>query len=312
MASAAADMNSDILKWVNNPKGEFIRKESQFRDSISKNGPFQPEAGRYHLYISLACPWAHRALIVRNIKGLQEVIGLSIVDYLLGEKGWAFTERPGCIPDTVYNSEFLRDLYFMADREYTGRFTVPVLWDKKQKTIVNNESSEIIRMFNTEFNDLAKNPHIDIYPKALREKINEVNDFIYNGLNNGVYKAGFATSQQAHAVNSKLVHETLLRVEKLLEGKEYIFGDIFTETDVRLFTTVIRYDPVYYGHFKCNLVSIRELPNLSRWMQTVYEMEGVKDTVNMDHIKRHYYESHRQINPSGVVPLYNGPLFPSD
>jgi putative glutathione S-transferase len=309
-------MAAEPKRWkpTINDKGEFVRKDSQFRNFISKDGEFTPEADRYHLYISLACPWAHRTLIVRNLKGLQDIIGLSVVDYFMGPEGWEFTDRPGAIPDTLYNSKFIKEIYFRADPEYTGRFTVPVLWDKKNQTIVNNESSEIIRMFNSEFNGkgLAKNPTVDFYPEKLRKEIDVLNDEIYHNLNNGVYKTGFATSQEAHATNSKLVHATMLKVEDILKNKEFLVGNVLTEADIRLFTTIVRYDPVYYGHFKCNLISVRELPNLSRWMKQIYEMEGVKETVNMVHIKHHYYESHKQINPYGVVPLYNGPLFPSD
>jgi putative glutathione S-transferase len=196
----------------------------------------------------------------------------------------------------------------MTDPNYTGRFTVPILFDKKTKMIVNNESSEIIRMFNTEFNEFAGNPSLDLYPVSLQNRIDELNDIIYNGINNGVYKAGFATSQTAYEENAKLVHKTLLEVEGILKENEFICGKGMTETDIRLFTSILRYDPVYYGHFKCNLTSVRELPHLSRWLKQIYDFPGIRETVNMEHIKKHYYMSHKQINPTGIVPLYNGTL----
>lgn len=292
--------------------GEFVRKDSQFRNVIQKNGLFPPEPDRYHLYISLACPWAHRTLIVRKLKGLEDVIGLSVVHYLMLENGWEFkdaSEDSACIPDTVNNFNYVKELYFQSEPGYTGRYTVPILYDKQTKKIVNNESSEIIRMFNTEFNDFAKNPTLDLYPEDRRKEIDELNDFIYNGLNNGVYKAGFAMTQEAHDLNSKLVYDTLVKLEKIASANgPFILGEIFTETDIRLFTSLIRHDPVYYGHFKCNLIALRDLPNLSKWLKMIYEKDGIYETVNMEHIKNHYYMSHRHINPSAIVPLYNGPL----
>lgn len=291
--------------------GEFVRKDSQFRNIIQKNGPYPPEANRYHLYISLACPWAHRTLIVRKLKGLEDVIGLSVVHYLMLENGWEFkdeAEDSACIPDTINQFKYVKELYFQSDPDYTGRYTVPILYDKQTKKIVNNESSEIIRMFNSEFNDFAKNPTLDLYPEKLRREIDELNDFIYNGLNNGVYKAGFATSQESHESNSKLVFETLIKLEDRVANGPFILGDTFTETDIRLFTSLIRHDPVYFGHFKCNLIAVKDLPNLSKWLKAVYDKDGIDQTVNMDHIKKHYYMSHRHINPSAIVPLYNGPL----
>lgn len=293
--------------------GAFVRKDSQFRNIIRKDGLFPPEANRYHLYISLACPWAHRTLIVRKLKGLEDVIGLSVVHYLMLENGWEFkddTEDSACIPDTINQFKYVKELYFQSDPDYTGRYTVPILYDTQTKKIVNNESSDIIRMFNTEFNGLAKNPTLDLYPENLRTEIDELNDFIYNGLNNGVYKAGFAMTQESHESNSKLVYETLMKLEEIY-GKAkgpFLFGETFTETDIRLFTSLIRYDPVYFGHFKCNLVAVKDLPNLSKWLKMMYEKDGIHETVNMDHIKKHYYMSHRHINPTAIVPLYNGPL----
>lgn len=291
--------------------GDFVRKDSQFRNIIQKDGSFPPEANRYHLYISLACPWAHRTLIVRKLKGLEDVIGLSVVHYLMLENGWEFkdeSEDSACIPDTINQFKYVKELYFQSDPDYTGRYTVPILYDKQTKKIVNNESSEIIRMFNSEFNDFAKNPTLDLYPEKLRREIDELNNFIYNGLNNGVYKAGFATSQESHELNSRLVFETLMKLEDLVANGPFLLGDTFTETDIRLFTSLIRHDPVYFGHFKCNLVAVKDLPNLSKWLKIVYDKDGIDETVNMDHIKKHYYMSHRHINPSAIVPLYNGPL----
>lgn len=292
-------------------KGEFVRKDSQFRNIIQKDGLFPPEANRYHLYISLACPWAHRTLIVRKLKGLEDVIGLSVVHYLMLDNGWEFkdeSEDPACIPDTVNQFKYVKELYFQSDPDYTGRYTVPILYDKQTKKIVNNESSEIIRMFNAEFNELAKNPTLDLYPENLRNDIDELNDFIYNGLNNGVYKAGFAMNQESHELNSRLVYETLMKLEDVLANGPFVFGDTFTETDIRLFTSLIRHDPVYFGHFKCNLVAVKDLPNLTKWLKIVYEKDGIDETVHMEHIKKHYYMSHRHINPTAIVPLYNGPL----
>lgn len=291
--------------------GEFVRKDSQFRNSVRSDGPFPPEANRYHLYISLACPWAHRTLIVRKLKGLEDVIGLSVVHYLMLDNGWEFkneSEDSSCIPDTVNQFKYVRELYFQSDPDYTGRYTVPILYDKQTKRIVNNESSEIIRMFNTEFNELAKNPTLDLYPENLRREIDELNDFIYNGLNNGVYKAGFAMTQESHEFNSRLVYETLIKLEGILAKGPFVLGDTFTETDIRLFTSLIRHDPVYFGHFKCNLVAVKDLPNLSQWLKMIYGRDGIGDTVNMDHIKKHYYMSHRHINPTAIVPLYDGPI----
>jgi len=298
----------NILLWANE-KGEFVRKNSQFRNFISAadGALYPPEANRYHLYISLACPWAHRTLIVRNLKGLDKIIGLSIVHYHMKELGWEFRgDEEGCIPDPINNHKYLRDLYFITEPNYNGRYTVPVLFDKKSNKIVNNESSEIIRMFNSEFNEFSSNPELNLYPSHLQSEIDEINEVIYNGINNGVYKAGFATSQEAYEENAQLVYKTLLAVEKILKDNEYVCGNVLTEADIRLFTSIIRFDPVYYGHFKCNLISVRELPGLSSWLKRIYSIPGIKDTVNMEHIKKHYYMSHLQINPTGIVPLYNG------
>ncbi|ODM96108.1 Glutathionyl-hydroquinone reductase YqjG [Orchesella cincta] len=303
-------MSLNSIKDIIGEKGDFQRKSSVFRNTISKGGPFPPEADRYHLYISLACPWAHRTLIVRNLKGLDHAIGLSVVHYLMLENGWEFanSDVPGCIPDTVNSFKMVRELYFQSDANYAGRFTVPILYDKKTKCIVNNESSEIIRMFNSEFNEFAKNPELDMYPEALRSSIDEINARVYDGYNNGVYKAGFATSQQAYEENAKLVHDTMVWVNEILSDRKYLCGDALTEADIRLFTTVIRHDPVYLVHFKCNLVAVKDLQNLSRWVKLIYQNERVQETVNMEHIKKHYYMSHKHINPSAVCMLQRNPI----
>jgi len=291
---------------LTNPQGQFVRVESKFREWVGQNKDFPAEKDRYHLYISLACPWAHRTLIGRALKGLEDVISLSIVDYLFENMLWKFSTRDGCIPDTVNGFEYVKELYLQSDPNYNGRFSVPVLYDKKAKRIVNNESAEILRMFNSEFNAFAKNPSVDLYPEPLRSKIDEVNDFVFKGFNNGVYRAGFATEQAPYEEAALNVKDTLLKIEEMLKNNKFICGDQFTEADVRLFTTALRFDSVYYFHFKCNLVAIKELPNLSRWLESVYQMQGIKETVNMEHIKKHYYMSQTKVNPTQIVPLYDG------
>jgi putative glutathione S-transferase len=288
--------------------GEFHRQVSSFRNFVKVGGKHLPEVGRYHLYVSYACPWAHRTLIVRAFKGLEDVISVSVVDYLMGPNGWHFStpeETKGCIPDTVNGCKLLRDVYLKADAGYNARFTVPVLWDKKLQTIVSNESSEIIRMM-SEFDAFAtRNADYDLYPSNLRSEIDEVNQWIYDGINNGVYKSGFAATQEAYERNCTRLFTSLDRVEKLLDGKMWLVGEKFTEADIRLWTTIIRFDPVYYGHFKCNMTSIEHgYPNIWKWARRIYQMDqNIRQTVNMDHIKRHYYMSHLQINPTQVVPL---------
>jgi len=250
---------------------------------------------------------------VRALKNLDSVIGLSVVDYLLGAKGWKFStaeETPGSIPDTVNGFNYLSELYFKADPEYSGRYTVPVLWDKKLQTIVNNESSEIIRMFNAEFDDFTEpsTRGVTYYPKELRKEIDELNTWIYDTVNNGVYKSGFATTQQSYERNCKALFESLDRIERILSDNEYLVGSRFTEADIRLFTTIVRFEPVYHGHFKCNIRSIgTDYPSILRWLRQVYQIPKIGDTVNLDHIKKHYYMSHKQINPTGIVPLGTGP-----
>ncbi|CAO3637301.1 unnamed protein product [Cunninghamella echinulata] len=307
-------MSSNILNWAAKD-GEFRRQVSSFRDEITSDpkGTFAAEPGRYHLYVSYACPWAHRAIIVRALKGLEDIIGLSVVDYLLGEKGWKFStdeECPGAIPDSVNNASFIREIYFKANPEYSGRFTVPVLYDRKLNTIVNNESSEIIRMLNTAFNEFIPEDkkQLNFYPEHLQKEIDAWNTPIYDNINNGVYKSGFATTQQAYENHVFNIFTWLDKVEEQLGKTDYLVGDTFTEADIRLWTTVIRFDPVYVGHFKCNIKTIeKDYPHILKWARRIYQKPGVAATVNMDHIKKHYYMSHRQINPTGVVPISNGP-----
>lgn len=284
--------------------GKFVRKESAFRDWVRADGStrFTPEAGRYHLYVSLACPWAHRTLIFRKLKGLEEAISLSIVDPYMGANGWEFGSSEGCLPDGVNHASFLHQVYTQADPSYSGRVTVPVLWDREHGTIVSNESSEIIRMFNAEFDALASHPERDFYPEGLRNEIDEINAWVYPNVNNGVYRCGFATTQQAYEEAFTELFAALDRLEERLGRQRHLVGDRLSEADWRLFTTLVRFDAVYVGHFKCNLRRIADMPNLQRYLRALYQVPGVAETVNMTHIKRHYYESHRAINPTGVVP----------
>ncbi|OQR95650.1 glutathione S-transferase [Thraustotheca clavata] len=304
------DTSASIYKWADQKDGQFRRQVSSFRDFIGSER-FPAEKGRYHLYISWACPWAHRTAIVRKLKGLESVIGLSVVSYLMTKEGWHFStpeETPGATIDEVNGAKFIREIYFKAEPEFSGRFTVPVLWDKKNNTIVNNESSEIIRMLNSEFNAFSTKPQLDLYPQTLRKEIDEINEWIYDGINNGVYKSGFATKQDVYETNVTKLFAALDRVEAHLDGKSWLIGEKFTEADVRLFTTILRFDPVYHTHFKCNLKTIsHDYPNLLKHARRIYQIEGIVDTINMTHIKGHYYESHLHINPFGIVPLWNGP-----
>lgn len=283
--------------------GEFKRKASSFRNWVTADGAagptgqtgFKAEKGRYHLYVSYACPWAHRTLIFRALKELDDYIDVTVVDPTMLENGWEMT-------DPLSDLDFLYQLYLKAVPSYEGRVTVPVLWDKQNETIVSNESSEIIRMFNTAFNHLTGN-EADYYPEALREEIDALNEKIYETINNGVYRAGFATSQEAYADAFGSLFEALDSVERILTGQRYLMGDQVTEADWRLFTTLVRFDAVYVGHFKCNLRQLSEYPALSEYVRDLYQTMGVAETVNLDHIKTHYYASHRTINPTGVVPL---------
>lgn len=293
-------------KWVDqwydtkSTGGKFVRQDSSFRDSIGSE-KFPAEKGRYHLYISHACPWAHRTLIFRKLKGLENIISMSIVDATMLENGWEFTKNH----DDLNGAKYLREIYLMANPSYTGRVTVPVLWDKKTKMIVSNESSEIIRMFNYEFDEITSNK-TDFYPRKLRLEIDEINEFIYHDINNGVYKAGFATSQDVYETQVRNLFKALDKVEDILDKQRYLVGNIVTEADWRLFTTLLRFDPVYVGHFKCNLKRIADYPNLSNYVRDLYQIKGIKEVVNMKHIKEHYYASHSSINPTAIVPV--GPI----
>ncbi|KAF5012883.1 hypothetical protein FDECE_1057 [Fusarium decemcellulare] len=323
-------MASNIAKvtdWVKpgDKSGEFKRQVSSFRDWISR-GPdakYPPEKGRYHLYVSYACPWACRTLIARHLKGLEDIISFSVVHWHLGQDGWRFVTKedsdiPGenVIPDPIEGHEgftHLKQLYFESEKDYEGRFTVPVLYDKKTKRIVSNESSEILRMFGTEFDDLLDEEHkaIQLYPENLQKKIEETHEWTYDGINNGVYKSGFATTSQAYERNVVALFEALDRAEKhLAEQKDgpYYFGASITEADIRLFVTIVRFDPVYVQHFKCNIRDIRSgYPALHRWMRNLYwKHPAFKETTQFDHIKWHYTRSHTQINPFAITPV--GPL----
>ncbi len=289
--------------------GRFVRKQSSFRNWVTKDGSpgpsgeggFEAEAGRYHLYISHACPWAHRTVIFRSLKGLEEMISLSVVHWYMAENGWTFEEGDGVISDPLHNARLMHQIYTAADPHYSGRVTVPVLWDKKKQTIVSNESSEIIRMFNAAFDEIGALEG-DYYPEDRRRDIEALNDRIYDTVNNGVYKSGFATTQAAYEEAVTPLFETLDMLEERLADQRYLMGNRLTEADWRLFTTLIRFDPVYVGHFKCNLRRIADYPNLSNYVRDLYQIPGVAGTVHMDHIKKHYYESHETINPTRIVP----------
>ncbi len=285
--------------------GHFERKQSAFRDWVRDDGStrFVPGIGRYHLYVSMACPWAHRTLIFRKLKGLEEAISISVVDPFMGPNGWEFGNSEGCIPDVANDAKFLHEVYSKADPSYSGRVTVPVLWDREHQTIVSNESSEIIRMFNSEFDAIAAHPELDFHPEDLRGEIEEINARVYPSINNGVYRCGFATTQGAYEEAFADLFESLDWLEDRLGRQRYLVGDRMTEADWRLFTTLVRFDAVYVGHFKCNLRRIADMPNLHGYLRELYQVPGVAETVNMTHIKRHYYESHNTINPTGVVPV---------
>jgi len=297
-------------QWYESSKdGAFQREQAQRRNWVtadgrpgpSGEGGFKAEAGRYHLYVSLACPWAHRTLIVRKLKGLESLIDVSVVSWLMRENGWTFDKQTGSTGDPLDGHTFMYQRYLADNADYTGRVTVPVLWDKKLQRIASNESSEIIRMFNSAFDELTGNT-LDLYPEALRPEIDRLNDRIYPAVNNGVYRAGFATSQGAYEAAFDDVFAELNALEKLLGEKRYLVGEYLTEADVRLFTTLIRFDAVYHGHLKCNLRRIADYANLSNWLREMYQLPGVADTVDFVHIKHHYYASHATINPTGVVP----------
>ena len=285
--------------------GEFLRNESLFRDRVTADGSsgFRAEPGRYHLYVSLACPWAHRTLILRALKGLEESVSVSIVDPYMGPEGWSFGDRPGCTPDTVNGAARLREIYLKARGDYTGRVTVPVLWDRRTHTIVNNESAEIVRMLNREFDACASRDLHDLYPEPLRAEIDRWNDLIYPTVNNGVYRAGFATAQDKYEAAVRGLFDTLDKLEAHLGRHRYLCGTRLTEADVRLFTTLVRFDAVYYGHFKCNLQRLSDFRHLWDYTRELYQIPGVAPTVDLVQIKEHYYRSHARINPTGIVPM---------
>ncbi|XP_055329006.1 glutathionyl-hydroquinone reductase YqjG-like [Paramacrobiotus metropolitanus] len=303
--------NAPSWKASMTPSGEYVRAQSAFRHFVTAEGSsgFVAEPGRYHLYVSLACPWAHRTLIVRKLKGLEDIISVNVVDWLLQEV-WSFNgQRDGCTPDTVNSCATLRDVYHLAQPGYSGRVTVPVLWDKKEKTIVNNESSEIIRMLNVEFNAFCQTDeqrNLDLYPVELRAEIDAINEWIYRDINNGVYKCGFARSQEAYDNAVINLFAALDKVEVILSEHRYLLGSQLTEADIRLFTTLVRFDMVYVTHFKCNRKRIADYKNLWGFVRDIYQTAGIGETVNMEHIVNHYYQSHRTINPFGIVPL--GPV----
>jgi putative glutathione S-transferase len=290
--------------------GRFQRPESAFRNWVTPDGTpgptgdggFKAEPGRYHLYVSLACPWAHRTLIFRALKGLETAISLSVVHWFMGEHGWTFEEGPGVISDPVAGADRLYEVYIRSNPTYTGRVTVPVLWDKERNVIVSNESSEIIRMMNSAFDRVGASPG-DFYPVELREQIDALNARIYTTVNNGVYKAGFATTQDAYEEAVRPLFATLDWLEDRLATNRYLFGDRLTEVDWRLFTTLVRFDAVYVGHFKCNLRRIVDYPNLWDYTRELYQYTGIAPTIDFTHIKRHYYRSHASINPTRIVPV---------
>jgi putative glutathione S-transferase len=289
--------------------GRFARKQSSFRNWITADGApgptgaggFAPRAGRYHLYVSLACPWAHRTLIMRSLKGLDAAISVSVVNPYMGAEGWTFAEGPGVVPDPIHGATRLYEVYLAAEPTYTGRVTVPVLWDRDRGTIVNNESADIIRMLNSAFDGIGVRPG-DYYPQALRAEIDALNARIYDTVNNGVYKAGFATTQAAYEKAFEPLFVTLDWLDERLSKQRYLCGGVLTEADIRLFTTLVRFDPVYVGHFKCNRRRIADYPNLSGYTRDLYQTGGIGETVDLGHIKRHYYTSHPSINPTGIIP----------
>ncbi|MDZ7643434.1 MAG: glutathione S-transferase family protein [Woeseiaceae bacterium] len=297
--------------------GRFKRQDSKFRNWVTADGEagatgdggFAAEAGRYHLYVSLACPWAHRTLIYRKLKGLEDKIDVSVVHWLMGENGWTFADGDGVVPDPLHGADYLHQVYTAADDEYTGRVTVPVLWDKQRATIVSNESADIIRMFNSAFDKLDGVTDLDLYPDALQADIDALNERIYTTLNNGVYKAGFATSQGAYDEAVEPLFETLDWLDARVSGQRYLTGDTITEADWRLFTTLVRFDAAYVGHFKCNRHRLVDFPHLWPYTRDLYQQPGIADTVNLHHIRHHYYCSHPTVNPSGIVPVESGDRF---
>ncbi|CAG9297185.1 glutathione S-transferase family protein [Celerinatantimonas diazotrophica] len=299
-------------QWYNTAEnqGQFKRSEAQFRNWVTPDGSagpsgvngFKAQAGRYHLYISHACPWANRTMIFRQLKGLNELIDVSVVNWFMAEHGWTFAPGTDVTGDKLYGLDYLYQLYLKADPNYSGRVTVPVLWDSERQTIVSNESADIIRMFNSAFDEVGAKAG-DYYPQALRGEIDKLNNQIYDTVNNGVYKAGFATTQQAYEDSVYPLFKTLDQLEARLATHRYLLGDTLTEADWRLFTTLVRFDAVYYGHFKCNIRRISDYPNLFGYLRELYQMDGIAQTIHFDHIKGHYYQSHDMINPTQIVPV---------
>lgn len=310
MTAAEPNRTTDGNTWDREvDDGEFVRRPTSFRSQIKANGSteYPPEAGRYHLYVSLACPWAHRTLIYHKLKGLEDAISVHVVDPLLLSEGWTFERSvPGTTGDGANGFGLLREVYLQSSPSFDGVVTVPVLWDGRSRTIVNNESSEIIRMFDTEFQDIAKRPDVVFRPEALAHRIDGLNDWIYPEINNGVYRCGFARTQKAYSRAVGILFTALDRVEEILARSRYLCGHQLTEADIRLFTTLVRFDAVYVTHFKCNIRRLVDYPNLWGYARDIYQVPGVAETVNMEHIKGHYYRSHRHINPYGIVP--DGPV----
>ena len=302
-------------KWYDTEAsgGRFVREDAGFRNWVTADGSagptgvggFKAEANRYHLYVSLACPWAHRTTIYRKLKGLEDMISLSVVHPFMGDKGWTFAEGAGVIADPIVNASYLYEVYVAAKPNYTGRVTVPILWDKKTNTIVSNESSEIIRMLNSAF-DEAGATDVNFLPKALLAEIDTINEFVYSAVNNGVYKAGFATTEAAYKEAVVTLFDALDTLEVRLANQRYLLGDTITEADWRLFTTLVRFDAVYVGHFKCNIRRIVDYPNLWGYLRDLYQVPGIAETVSIEHIKAHYYTSHANINPTRIIPV--GPV----
>ena len=308
-------------EWAHNDEdsGEFERDESAFRSWITPDGSpgltgeggFPAEAGRYRLYISLACPWAHRANAVRHLKGLTDAIELNVVHWLMKDGGWSFRDGECVTGDPAIGADNLHQLYTHAKPDYSGHVTVPVLWDTQTETIVNNESADIMRMLGSAFDGCGAND-LDLYPEDHRDEIDALNERIYDAVNNGVYKAGFATTQEAYDKAVKPLFAMLDELEDRLDGRDWLVGDSLSETDIRLWTTLIRFDPVYHTHFKCNIRRIADYPNLAAFTRRIYDLDGIAETVNFRHIKHHYYESHERINPHGIVPAGPEPILPGE
>jgi putative glutathione S-transferase len=294
----------DVWYDTSSTGGRFVRESAAFHDTIADEAAaeFSAEPGRYHLYVSLACPWAHRTLIVRRLKRLEAAIGVFVVHPYMGDQGWSFDPYPGATGDGLYGAAHLHQLYTRANPHYTGRVTVPVLWDSRRQAIVNNESAEIVRILNHAF-DRWGNAELDLYPAHLRKEIDRINAFVYERINNGVYRAGFATSQEAYEEAVRALFAALDEIEVRLSGQRYLAGNRLTEADIRLFTTLLRFDPVYIGHFKCNIRRLVDYPNLWAYARELYQLPGIVETVSFDHIKRHYYTSHPMINPTRVIPV---------